>query len=74
MAKSSRQTFKKRQRELAKKQKSEDKAKRLAARRGDGVSEDQEEEVVPESAKSDDGKPTLKIVPVGGSSPKSGKP
>ena len=33
MAKASRQTFKKRQREMAKKQKREDKAKRLATRK-----------------------------------------
>ncbi len=71
MAKSSRQTFKKRQRELAKKQKSEDKAKRLAARRGDEGSEENPEAAVAKPAEDEDGKPTLKIVPVGGSSPKS---
>jgi hypothetical protein len=47
MAKSSRQTFRKRQRELAKKQKKEDKAKRLAARRA-GES-DQSIEEMPDS-------------------------
>ena len=73
MTKSSRQTFKKRQRELAKKQKKEDKAKRLAARRGDGSSDDKEEEVGSDSVGSADEKPTLKIVPVGGSPPKSDK-
>jgi hypothetical protein len=73
MAKSSRQTFKKRQRELAKKQKSEDKAKRLAARRGEEGSEENPEGAAAKPVESDDGKPTLKIVPVGGSSSKSDK-
>ncbi len=66
MAKSNRQTFKKRQRESAKKQKKEDKSKRLAARRGDGSPEDPEE-AKPETVKTEDGKMTLKIVPVSGS-------
>jgi hypothetical protein len=73
MAKSSRQTFKKRQRELAKKQKKEDKARRLAARREEGNSENNKEETGSRPAESNDGKPTLKIIPVGGSSPKSDK-
>ncbi|HUU03853.1 MAG TPA: hypothetical protein VM425_20625 [Myxococcota bacterium] len=74
MAKSSRQTFKKRQKEITKKQKKEDKAKRLAARRGDPVSDEKVEGVVSASIESKDGKPTLKIVAVGGSAPKSERP
>jgi hypothetical protein len=49
MAKASRQTFKKRQREMAKKQKREDKAKRLAARKigenGEVIAEEEVETV-----------------------------
>ncbi len=74
MAKSSRQTFKKRQKEMAKKQKKEDKAKRLAARRGVPDSDDNKEILASASIESSDGKPTLKIVAVGGSLPKSEKP
>ena len=49
MAKRSKQTFRKRQRELAKKRKKEAKAERLAARRADKTSENgDEEEAVPE--------------------------
>jgi len=44
MAKATRQTFKKRQREMAKRQKREDKAKRIAARRAGPDSEDKPEE------------------------------
>ena len=67
MAKSSRQTFRKRQREIDKKKKKEDKAKRLAARRegekpGDGDRVDKSG-----SDASGEGKTTLKITPVGGS-------
>ena len=52
MAKASRQTFKKRQREMAKKQKREDKAKRLATRKIGENGEVIEEEVV-ESTKAE---------------------
>ena len=45
MAKRSKQTFRKRQRELAKKRKKEAKAERLAARRGDKTGEDDETSV-----------------------------
>ncbi len=44
MAKATRQTFKKRQREMAKRQKREDKAKRIAARRAGPDSEDKPKE------------------------------
>ena len=44
MAKRSKQTFRKRQRELAKKRKKEAKAERLAARRADKTSEDNDKE------------------------------
>ncbi len=66
MAKSSRQTFKKRQKEMAKKQKKEDKARRLAARRNGGQADDiEEKQKVIEYSK--DEKPTLKIFVSGGS-------
>jgi len=67
MAKSGRQTFKKRQKEMAKKQKREDKAKRLAARRGKTDTDEDKEKTEKEAPASEDGKPTLKIVQVGGS-------
>ena len=73
MAKSSRQTFKKRQRESAKKQKKEDKSKRLAARRGDLPPEEEPKEVISDPDETDDGLPKLKITLVGGSSTKSDK-
>ena len=68
MARSSRQTFKKRQRELAKKLKKEDKANRLAARRGDGTITNGTEPDDYNNASSDGEKPTLKIYAVGSSS------
>ena len=45
MAKRNRQTFKKREREMAKKQKKQDKAERIAERKLDRTSKDDPEEV-----------------------------
>ena len=61
LAKSSRQTFKKRQREMNKKQKKADKAKRLSARKGDepGVENEEPEEISKEIG--GEGKPKLKV-------------
>jgi len=72
MAKSSKQTFKKRQREINKRQKKEDKAKRLAARRSqDSTNENSEMEMNSSlSFKSKEEKPTLKILPIGRDFPK----
>jgi hypothetical protein len=69
MARSGRQTFKKRQREMNKKQKKQDKAKRLAARKGDGsIEEEGKEEGAKVIDDTKDGKPKLKIMVVGKSS------
>jgi len=67
MAKSSRQTFRKRQREIDKKKKKEDKAKRLAARREGENSDDGDQVDKSASDASGEGKTALKIIPVGGS-------
>ncbi|MBN2493206.1 MAG: hypothetical protein JXR96_01340 [Deltaproteobacteria bacterium] len=64
MGRSSRQSFKKRQRELSKKQKRQDKVARLAARRA-GDTGDEEAAPAPEDP---DGKPRLKIIVTGGPS------
>lgn len=74
MGRSSRQSFKKRQREIAKKQKRQDKAKRLAARRSGDAGEESGEErpFVPDEP--DDDKPRLKIIQVGGTAPDADKP
>jgi len=72
MAKRSKQTFRKRQRELAKKRKKEAKAERLAARRGDKTGEEDEtpaenDEKVSDSRMTGEGK-ILKIRLVGSKS------
>jgi len=58
MAKRSKQTFRKRQRELAKKRKKEAKAERLAARRSDKPPDD--EEAAPEGVETSDSRDTSK--------------
>jgi len=68
MARHGRQTFKKRQREMTRDQKREEKAKRIAARRGP---DDPAAPATPESRppepepKTDkDGKPILRVIPI----------
>jgi hypothetical protein len=60
MAKRSKQTFRKRQRELAKKRKKEAKAERLAARRS-GRSDEEDTEGKPEDDQDEGGLKILKV-------------
>jgi hypothetical protein len=70
MARHGRQTFKKRQREMTRDQKREEKAKRLAARKDDpaapqGAAGQSDSPPKPEPPKVDkDGKPILRVVPI----------
>jgi hypothetical protein len=72
MAKRNRQTFKKREREMAKNQKKQDKAERIAERKANRTSEDDPEEV--NLAPVDDADPSsLRTVPIGRSAPPPAK-
>ena len=73
MAKRNRATFKKREREMAKKQKRQDKAERIAARKANHTSEDDSEEVNQAPADDTDKLSTLRTVPIGQSAPSPGK-
>jgi hypothetical protein len=74
MGRSSRQSFKKRQREIAKRQKKQDKAKRLAARKSGDAGEEPAEQRSIVSEEPDDGEPRLKIIQVGGTDANADKP
>jgi len=65
MAKRSRQTFKKRQREMARDQKRKDKAKRIAERKTGETDENTGAQLKPEECEEEDDTPTLKIFAVG---------
>ena len=69
MANRNRATFKKREREMAKKQKKQDKAERIAARKANHTSEDDSEEVNQASVDDTDKLSTLRTVPIGRSAP-----
>jgi hypothetical protein len=73
MANRNRATFKKREREMAKKQKKQDKAERIADRKANRTSEDDPEEVKPVPVDDADKPSTLLTVPVGWSAPAPGK-
>ena len=73
MARRNRQTFKKREREMAKKQKKQDKAERIADRKANRTSEDDPEEVNPAPVDDADKPSTLRTVPIGRSAPAPGK-
>ena len=73
MAKRNRQAFKKREREMAKKQKKQDKAERIADRKASRRSEDDPEEVKPAPVDDADKPSTLLAVPVGRSAPAPAK-
>lgn len=65
MAKRTRQTFKKRQREMAKKQKREDKAQRIAVRKADPAAEPEEQAKKPKAEDEAERRTTLRVF-VGG--------
>ena len=69
MAKRNRQTFKKREREMVKKQKKQDKAEWLAERKANLTTEDDPQEFNPPSV-DDAAKPsTPRTLPIGGPAP-----
>ena len=68
-----RATFKKREREMAKKQKRQDKAQRIADRKANRTAEAYPEEVKPAPVDDADKSSTLLTVPVGRSAPAPGK-
>lgn len=73
MATRNRATFKKREREMAKKQKKQDKAQRIADRKASRRSEDDPEEANPAPVDDADKPSTLLTVPVGRSAAGPGK-
>jgi hypothetical protein len=73
MAKRNRQTFKKREREMAKKQKKQDKAERIAERKANRTFDDIPEGADPVPVDDTDKPSTLRTVPIGRSAPVSGE-
>ena len=73
MANRNRATFKKREREMTKKQKKQDKAERIAARKANRTSEDDSEEVNQAPVDDTDKLSTLRTVPIGRSTPAPGR-
>jgi len=69
MTKRNRQTFKKREREMAKKQKKQDKAERLAERKANRTSEEDPLGFDPPPADAPAKPSTLRTLPVGRSKP-----
>lgn len=61
MAKRNRLTFKKREKEMARKQKKQDKADRIAARKSGGESEDDPEEIHPTPVDETDAYPPAPV-------------
>jgi hypothetical protein len=73
MVKRNRQTFKKREREMAKNQKKRDKAERIAERKANRASEDNPEEINPAPVDDADKPSPLRTVLIGQSAPAPGK-